>query len=249
MTVNDIKLEYVDHMGSDLSVVNAARVSFKKVSKQFKDSDEGLIKYLARGFTTAEYDEIISQLREGSDQPEELYRKIRNQSTHFTPFTHTSITLRETVPIFVARQRFKSTIGFTYNEVSRRYVEDEPDFYKPDNWRKKAANKKQGSLENEFVTELFGGYNINSTVDDFYNQAYNLYTGLLVAGVCAEQARMVLPQSMMTTYVVTGNVMSFARLYNLRNKQDAQKEIRDLAYQVCKIVEPLFPISWKYLTE
>jgi thymidylate synthase (FAD) len=249
LIVNNINVEYVDHMGTDLSVVNAARVSFKKISKEFKNSDEGLIRYLARGFTTAEYDEIIDLLKEGTDDPEELYKKIRNQSTHFTPFTHTAITIRETVPIFVARQRFKSTIGFTYNEVSRRYVEDDPDFYLPDNWRKKAANKKQGSLENDFVTELSGGYNINSTVDDFYIQAYKLYTGLLIAGVCAEQARMVLPQSMMTTYVVTGNIMSFARLYNLRNKPDAQKEIRDLAYQVCDIIQPLYPISWKYLTE
>jgi thymidylate synthase (FAD) len=215
--------EYIDHMGDDLMVVNAARVSMNKESKRdydnFKDgntplheTDSRLISYLAR-------------------------------HNHWTPFSHPQITLRETVPIFVARQRFKHVVGFTYNEVSRRYVDDPPEFHVPSSWRGRAANVKQGSSE-----EACGGQ-LNKThrYHDFIEIAEELYTTMLKEGVCPEQARMVLPQSMLTSYYVTGSLAAFARAYKLRVDPHAQAEIRDLAAQWGKIIEPLYPVSWKAL--
>jgi thymidylate synthase (FAD) len=215
-------------MGDDLRVANAARVSFDKQHEIFtyredvpKGSDEGIINYLAT-------------------------------HNHFTPFTHGMVTLRETVPIFVARQRFKHTVGFSYNEVSRRYVDSPPEFYTPESWRKRAENKKQGSLEEPITSNVY--CNIHewftspeAVYDTFINIAENTYNALIEAGVAPEQARMVLPQSMYTSYYVTGSLAAFARAYNLRTTDDAQYEIRELATQWDKIIRPLFPISWEAL--
>jgi thymidylate synthase (FAD) len=216
-----MKTDYVDHMGNDLRVVNAARVSFDKESEwepslpyNLKDKDEKLIKYLAN-------------------------------HNHWTPFSHCTITLRETVPIFVARQRFKHTVGFSYNEVSRRYVDDEPEFFDPV-WRWKAESVKQGSGENiedyektQFVTEKY---------NEVVNTCYDAYINILGTGVAPEQARMVLPQSMYTSYYVTGSLAAWARAYNLRSDPHAQKEIQDLAKMWNDIMQPLFPVSWEALT-
>jgi thymidylate synthase (FAD) len=219
-----MKCELINSMGSDLSVVNAARVSFDKESewqnevqdwepfitkKVLNFQDKGLIKYLAK-------------------------------HDHFTPFTHCMITLRETVPIFVARQRFKHTVGFSYNEVSRRYVDGIPEFYIPDVWRGRAENKKQGST---------GRVYLEGDITDYYNSCVDTYTNLLESGVCPEQARMVLPQAMYTSYYVTGSLAAFARAYKLRSQSDAQVEIQELAKQWSGIIEPLFPVSWRSLTE
>jgi thymidylate synthase (FAD) len=152
------------------------------------------------------------------------------------------------VPIFVARQRFKHVVGFSYNEVSRRYVDDEPSFYIPDEWRSRPdGSVKQGS----------GGVLVNS---EFIGRAYNqyingqmgclqMYNALLDEGAAPEQARMVLPQSMMTSYYVTGSLAAFARAYNQRIDGHAQREIQMLAEQWAKVIEPLYPISWSALTE
>ena len=222
------KVEYIDHMGNDLRVANAARVSFAKESQKFtlrkdvpKGSDEGIIEYLA-------------------------------SHNHWTPFSHCMITMRETVPIFVARQRFKHMVGFTYNEVSRRYVDDTPEFFTPDNWRARAENAKQGSNEFEFVDDLYGdGDSDAGTIDSryakFIEEAKNFYELLIYNDVAPEQARMVLPQSMLTSYYVTGSLYAWARAYNLRIHPHAQKEIRDLAVEWDKIIQPLFPYSWKAL--
>lgn len=208
-----MKAEYVDHMGSDLTVVNAARVSFDKHVDEFEPRDQKLINYLAN-------------------------------HNHFTPFTHPQITVRETVPIFVARQRFKHTVGFTYNEVSRRYVSDDPQFFLPDAWRAAAENVKQGSAE-EAVTDP----EINDAVRQHHSLALSVYKTLMEKGVCAEQARMVLPQSMYTSYYVTGSLSAWARAYILRVEKTAQKEIQDLARGWAEIIQPLFPASWAALTE
>jgi len=206
-----MRAEYIDNMGTDLTVVNAARVSFDKKSYNITEQDKKLIKFLA----------------------------VHN---HFTPFTHPQVTLRETVPIFTARQRFKHTVGFSYNEVSRRYVDDDPQFYIPDVWRGKAENKKQGSSDQIIDSQ--------ATRDiKFYFQSCELfYKQLLFDGVAPEQARMVLPQAMYTSYYVTGSLAAWARAYNLRIKDNAQKEIQLLAKQWYIIIESLFPISWKELT-
>ena len=168
------------------------------------------------------------------------------RNDHFTPFTHCMITMREKVPLFVARQRFKHTIGFSYNEVSRRYVDDFPEFYVPTEWRKKADDRKQGSSE-ETVD-----INPNHLMIDDYLQSINkakwTYIHLLGMDVCPEQARMVLPQSTYTEYYVTGSLYAWARAYNLRSESTAQQEIQDLASQWHDIIVPLFPESWISLT-
>jgi len=219
-----MKTELIECLGTDLTVVNAARVSFDKESKWDKDvpftgqkvlsdRDGKLIKYLAR-------------------------------HKHFTPFTHCSITLRETVPIFVARQRFKHTVGFSYNEVSRRYVDNEPEFFVPEFWRGKADNKKQGSSQEPLEYQK----TITSSYEDLMEKCREVYNSFLnLHGVCPEQARMLLPQSMYTSYYVTGSLFAFARAYMLRSTDDAQYEIRTLANNWNKIIKPLYPVSWSAL--
>lgn len=206
--------EYIDHMGSDLTIVNAARVSFNKHSDEFRDSDTKLIGFLAR-------------------------------NGHFTPFTHAMITIREEVPIFVARQRFKHTIGFSYNEVSRRYVSDDPTFFQPQVWRLAADNVKQGSS----TDELFDDGRTTGEVNEHNANSMALYKQMLEDGICAEQARMVLPQSMYTSYYVTGSLAAWARAYNLRSEKTAQAEIQELARIWDSVIRPLFPVSWPTLTE
>jgi thymidylate synthase (FAD) len=209
-----MKAEYISHMGNDLTVVNAARVSFDKESDGSSDKDNRLIKYLAT-------------------------------HGHFSPFTHPQITLRYTVPIFVARQEFKHIVGFTRNETSRRYVDNDPDFFMPDQWRVRPdGSVKQGS----------GGGHPNSSrvtneIYGFYDQVLFLYERLISCGVAPEQARMILPQSMYTSYYVTGSLAAFARFYKQRADSHAQKEIQDLAEMVQEVIEPLYPVSWKALTE
>ena len=224
-----MKVELVDSMGTDLTVVNAARVSFNKESEyklnemgeQLEDKDIRLIKYLAA-------------------------------HDHFTPFTHATVTMREKVPLFVARQRFKHTVGFSYNEVSRRYVDEDPAFYKPEEWRGKASDKKQGSSSEVIDINPLTVYGRKSMIDDYdtvLNRCTWVYKRLLQKGVCPEQARMVLPQSMYTEYYVTGSLYAWARAYNLRSKEDAQQEIQEIAKEWDSIMMKLFPESWLALTE
>lgn len=219
-----IKVDYINHMGDDITVVNSARVSFDKQSSfvdgQILPSDIRLIEYLAK-------------------------------HNHFTPFTHPQVTLLETVPIFVARQRFKHMVGFTYNEVSRRYVDASPEFYSPEVWRSRPDKSiKQGSRDVpvDLITVDAIQDTPTSHYTDFINSAVSLYESMVEDGIAPEQARMVLPQSMLTSYYVTGSLAAFARLYNQRSDPHAQKEIRDLADAVDKIIAPLYPVSWAALT-
>lgn len=214
-----IKAEYVDHMGSDIRVANAARVSFNKESQLTAEglvsvADEKLIRYLAK-------------------------------HKHFTPFTHPQITIRETVPIFVARQRFKHVVGFTYNEVSRRYVDDTPEFFYPESWR----SRPEGSMKQGSGGPIEYSRYVNTRYHTFLEDVTRLYTNMLELGVAPEQARMILPQSMLTSYYVTGSLAAFARAYALRIDPHAQVEIQGLAKQWDSIIEPLFPVSWAALTE
>jgi len=223
-----MKVELVDSMGTDLTVVNAARVSFNKESsyklnemgEQLEDKDIRLVKYLAK-------------------------------HDHFTPFTHATITMREKVPLFVARQRFKHTIGFSYNEVSRRYVDEDPEFYKPYEWRGKSEDKKQGSSDEVVNINPATDSGSKAMVDD-YDHAINKciwsYKQMIRKGVCPEQARMVLPQAMYTEYYVTGSLYAWSRAYNLRSQEDAQREIQELANGWDGIILSLFPECWMALT-
>lgn len=202
----------LDHMGSDLSVVNAARVSFSKVSLEMTEADKKLIKYLAK-------------------------------HDHWTPFAHTSISLRIKAPIFVARQLGKSQVGLVWNETSRRYVKDTPEFYEPETWRAAAENVKQGSSETEVITH--GEYGL--PLDDRYRYAVvtalDTYQFLIEAGVSPEQARMVLPQAMMTEWVWTGSLLAFVRVCKLRLDKHTQKETRDVAELIYAIIKQLYPVS------
>ena len=214
-----IRAELIDHLGNDLTVANSARVSFNKES-QFNPN--GLLE---------ERDvKLIAYLA---------------RHHHFTPFTHPQITLRETVPIFVARQRFKHVVGFTYNEVSRRYVDEPPEFYHPQEWRSRPEGSvKQGSGGAHNASELF-----HSKYTIFLLKAKQLYSDMVAEGIAPEQARMVLPQSMLTSYYVTGSLAAFARAYKQRKDAHAQVEIQDLASEWGKIIAPLYPVSWTALTQ
>ena len=201
-----MQVKVIDVMGTDLSVVNAARVSFAKESNEFSDKDEKLIKYLAK-------------------------------HNHWSPFGHASLQFRIKAPIFVARQLVKHQVGLVWNEVSRRYVDDEPEFYIPKEWRLKADDKKQGSSEETIE------YNIDGSIQ-FVKQTYD---NLLKAGVAPEMARMVLPQNLYTEWYWSGTLMAFARVCNLRCAKDTQWETQQIANQIHYEARQLFPISWKYL--
>ena len=225
---SEMQVGYVDHMGSDLSVVNAARVSFHKESDwdyetsfavTLKASDTKLIAFLAR-------------------------------EKHELPFAHATVSLRIKAPIFVARQLGKHQVGLVWNEVSRRYVSDPPEFYIPDVWRAKAENVKQGSSD-ETVEDLgprgFHRKNIHEAYQGILDHAFELYDDMVEHGVCPEQARMVLPQSMMTEWIWTGSLLAFARTCNLRLDSHTQKETQEVAQMISDIIAPLYPVSWAAL--
>jgi thymidylate synthase (FAD) len=211
-----MEVKLIDSMGSDLSVVNAARVSFNKVSSEVGANGIRLIKYLAK-------------------------------HQHNTPFMHNSVTLHMKVPLFVARQIHKHQVGFTVNEVSRRYITDEPEFYVPDVWRKAADNVKQGSSDEAIDPDALPSSGRNP---DWYanKAALGSYKGLLALGVCPEQARMVLPQSMYTEFYMTGSLYGWAQVYLQRSDSHAQKEVQVVAEQIGDLMRPLFPVSWEALT-
>jgi thymidylate synthase (FAD) len=202
-----ISATYLKHMGDDLDVVNAAKVSFAKESKEFDDNSVRLIKYLAK-------------------------------HKHMSPFGHCFASFHVKAPIFVARQLVKHKF-LRWNEVSRRYVDDEPEFYQPDVWRGRSADKKQGS---DGVVKLYGV--AEQIVDDYAAEALTAYQALLEAGVAPEQARMVLPQSTMTEWWWSGSLDAFADMCNLRCKPDTQLETRLVANQICDKMRELFPVSW-----
>lgn len=170
-----------------------------------------------------------------------------------TPFSQPQITMREKVPLFVARQRFKHTVGFTYNEVSRRYVDDTPEFFTPNTWRSRPdGSVKQGSggdftSKTVWWTDAENWYSIEEgyrEIIDFLSARYN---DMIKAGIAPEQARMILPQSMYTEYYVTGSLAAWARAYKQRIDAHAQKEIQELAIQWGNLIRPLFPVSWRAL--
>lgn len=221
-----MKAEYINHMGDDLMVVNAARVSFDKSSEFDWINDE------LGGYPVL------------NNQDAKLVAYLAHHN-HWTPFSHPQITLRETVPIFVARQRFKHMVGFTYNEVSRRYVDDAPEFFVPEVWRSRPdGSVKQGSGEDHSESEFYA-----SRYGKLLEQIECLYGDMIRDGIAPEQARMILPQSMMTSYYVTGSLAAFARAYKQRVDSHAQQEIQQLARQWGAIIQPLFPVSWVALTE
>lgn len=237
-----MKVQLIDVMGDDLRVANAARVSFDKESEweHEREWDPSHTFYMEYG------GDFLSL----SDQKLIAYLAKHN---HWTPFSHVMITMRETVPIFVARQRFKHMVGFTYNEISRRYVDDTPEFYFPDEWRSApTGNKKQGSGDGtiEEFTYEGGTFSIDKEYKWLMDRCLSVYTNMIEAGVAPEQARMVLPQSMYTSYYVTGSLAAWSRAYRLRSDPHAQLEIRNLAEQWREIISGIVELrySWQALT-
>jgi thymidylate synthase (FAD) len=200
----------VDYMGSDLTVVNAARVSLDKFHISFQDNDTKLLKYMA-------------------------------EHGHWTPFAHPQLSFRIKMPIFVAREWFRHTVGLTRNEVSRRYVDTAPEIYFPKKWRKRAEKKvKQGSSSE--TTEWGIAYML-----EHLEVSLHFYQDLLENDVAPEMARMILPQSMYTEFIETGSLYAYARICKLRIAPDAQQETRKYAEAVFEHIQPLFPNSWEAL--
>ncbi len=215
----DMEVTLIEKMGTDLTVVNAARVSFGKKKTKFTKQDEKLIRYLAN-------------------------------HNHWTPFGHCSMQYHISAPVFVARQLVKHQIGLVWNEVSRRYVDSEPEFYQPEEWRLKAENKKQGSSNKVWKAEDEWGIidDPNIAYENMCNNARRKYLHWVNdLNICPEQARMVLPQSMITEWYWSGTLMAFARVCNLRCKPDAQLETRMVTDQIDKLSSKEFPVSWKEL--
>jgi thymidylate synthase (FAD) len=212
-----IKVTYIDHMGTDLTVANAARVSFGKKSEMeddpwgppvLKAKDDKLIRYLAK-------------------------------HKHISPFGHCFASFHVKAPIFVARQLVKHKF-LRWNEISRRYVDDEPEFYEPSVWRGRSADKKQGSE---------GAVHTDADPEFVNHTALRVYKDMLEEGVAPEQARMMLPQSTMTEWYWSGSLDAFADMCNLRCKSDTQAETRQVAQQIDRLMIELFPVSWDALTE
>ena len=211
-----IEVTYISHMGDDISVVNAARVSFGKKSKyectdlikgkwELKPADVKLIKYLAK-------------------------------HNHKSPFNHAFATFHVKAPIFVARQLVKHEY-MPWNEISRRYVDSKPEFYEPEHWRGRSIDKKQGS---EGVVDVGDWSDANWACLLAYND-------LLDKGVAPEQARMVLPQSMMTEWYWSGSLYAFAKMCSLRCADDTQLETQLVAVEIENVMLNAFPVSWQAL--
>jgi len=216
----------IDSMGTDLTVANAARVSFNK---------------------KAQWEKFIpgQGILELAERDKKLIRYLAKHG-HWTPFGHATLSYHIKAPIFVARQLVKHQVGLVWNEVSRRYVEDEPEYWVPDTWRGKPTDKKQGSSE-ETIEWLDREVRVGSAVRQSSKAAIILYRDMLDVGVAPEQARMVLPQNVLTEWYWTGSLYAFARVCNLRCQPDAQKETRDICWNIDQLANVSFPISWEAL--
>jgi thymidylate synthase (FAD) len=207
---NDGFVEILETFGSDLTVVNAARVSFEKESNELVKQDIGLINYLAK-------------------------------HDHISPFFHPQIRLRLKMPIFIAREWFRHTVGFARNEISRRYVDSPPSIWTPECFRERDVNLKQGSKPTQIQDSSVATAAYNETVE----ACLKTYNKLLELNVAPEIARSILPQGMYTEFIETGSLAAYVRLCNLRTDSHAQREIQEYANAVSTVIEPHFPHSWK----
>ena len=233
-----MNVSLIDKLGDDLTVVNAARVSFDKESCLEVVGYEEEVDLDSRSVTSIP----ILKLKKG----DEKLINFLAEHNHWSPFAHPQIQFRIKAPIFVARQLGKHQVGLVWNEISRRYVDNDPEFYFPEKWRKKNADKKQGSHENEFVELTFAEECQPKAV---VNMCRELYHAMIDMQVCAEQARMLLPQNMYTEWYWTGSLYAFARVCSLRLKKDTQAETRVIANQINDILAKEFPVSWKALVK
>lgn len=206
-------------MGSDLSICNAARVSFHKQTALsdgvLQERDVKLLSYLAK-------------------------------HNHWSPFAHSSLSFRIKAPIFVARQLGKHQVGLVWNEVSRRYVDEEPEYFLPSSWRSRPENGiKQGSSSVPVEdSDMF-----HSIAYEYCKEGLATYNNMIACGVAPEQARMILPQNTMTEWIWTGSLMAFARVCKQRLDSHAQQETQEIAQQITKLIPKDFEQSWKVLID
>lgn len=259
MNTKEIFAEYIDHMGSDLTVVNAARASFGKESwwadleqRLLKNGDQGLIRYLATGYRTEEWQEFLDEitatveLTKGAKKDAaltELLHAYKRRPQHWAPFGHPHLQLRIQVPIFLARQFVKHQVGGVWSEESRRYIDEEPDYWFPDGWHTRPDDIKQGS----------GG--LATAQDKCQHDAeyatmvsLKSYKALREKNVAPEEARIVLTLNSMTTVVWTGSLLFWSRVCNQRVDSHAQLAAQELGRKISDIVGPRFPYSWEALT-
>jgi thymidylate synthase (FAD) len=215
-----IEVSYIDHMGNDDTVVNAARTSFAKTAGTYtEEANTKLLNYLAK-------------------------------HKHFLPFRHPQVSLHIKAPIFIFRQLDKHQVGFSTSEISRRYIDSEPEMFMPDKWRKRAEAVKQGSSDEEVLR--VDSYGIGPeppwrAAERVYEHSMETYQEMIDAGVAPEQARMILPQAMITEQYKTGSLLGWYHLVSQRKDPHAQKEIQEVAVMIEEIVERLFPRAWEAL--
>lgn len=262
-----ITVEYIDHMGSDLTVVNAARASFDKASEwisdifarpykdalyqptskgYLKESDAKLIRFLASGYRTGEWERLLDSLASGQDKGRLSHnlRVFKNKAQHWAPFAHPQVQVRVEMPIFLARQMVKHQQGGVWSELSRRYVSDGLQFWLPEVWHTRPEDVKQGSgapVDDQRYCQ--------SVAERTTNMCEAAYMTLLAEGVAPEEARAILPANLMTTVVWTGSLLFWARVCNQRLDSHAQLAAQELAAKLQAVIQPLFPVSWKELVD
>lgn len=246
----EMRVEVEDSMGNDMTVVNAARVSFGKRTNVMRSGDKALIAYLATGLRQSERSDLIHEIATcpNADIAKRLYRTIRHQQIHFAPFTHCMMSFRIAAPLFVARHLWKSHIGLAnqdeplgWSEISRRYVDDEPEFYLPyDGFWGRAKDVKQGAA----ATKVPWSELIARTSFWFADKAYRF---ALWRGAAPEDARMILPSALMTEWIWTGSILSFARVCHLRQDSHAQSHTRMVANMIDHRITDRFPEAWNAL--
>ena len=274
MNRQEIFAEYLDHMGTDLTVVNAARASFGKESEwalldtthggqsrtvqTLKPADANLIRFLATGYRTAEWDAFLEQIRDAVVNGEkfeltELLHAYKRRAQHWAPFAHPHVQIRIQIPIFLARQFVKHQIGGVWSEESRRYISDEPGVWFPKEWHTRPEDIKQGS--GEVITHMTwddGGdvetEEIDPIAQELTRQQLHAYEQMVKGGVAPEEARIILPLNVMTTVVWTGSLLFWSRVCNQRVDSHAQLAAQELGKKISDIVGPRYPVSWEALT-
>ena len=253
MPDEQIKATYEHHCGNDLTVANAARVSFGKRSSMvedehgvwhLKEADKRLIQFLARGYTQHDYEEAIEEAcnNELPHNMEHLLWNFRDTSEHKSPFNHCFATFVVEAPMYVARQLVKHEY-MPWNEMSGRYIELN-DAFTPSAFRSKVRDKKQGSGDNIYDE---GHYALKAVFTDHHIKSMQAYKDAIAMGLCEEQARGLLPLNTMTQWWWSGTLGAFAKMCRLRLAPDAQYESRLVAQQISNKMQELYPVSWKSL--
>lgn len=239
-----MKAQYVDHMGSDLSVVNAARVSFENESWYIDES------YVPNKDSKHFEDWLLyAQLQDNRVEPclslaDFGLIKFLARHGHWTPTAHPQITLRMKAPVPIRTQCFKHKQGFVENEESRRYIKSSPELFIPEEFRVAPTDAKQGSGGRHPYSSLWKGIYKDNCMD-----MIKLYEEMIEDGIAPEQARFCLPQGVQVSWIWTGSLAAFARFYKQRTDGHAQAEISALAREVDALLRPLYPISWEALTK